>query len=508
MASTTITPPVEAAPAAAAATTAAPSTAAPVTTSTETPVVGSAEFFESAIAETTTEAEALSTEVKPPVDETAAAVVPDPAAPAETPEQKTARETAVAAEATKAKEPAVNQQEIDLGVSIAPDALLKTFDSAPDVVKAWMNEPAQAEFKNTLVEMSKRAAIADPILRLIPDAETAQEVVGTSAKFHEFDDAFLQIAKPEDAQNFWTKMYEDFAIVGADGKKQMNPVFSHIERSILDTNINRALQISKESGQLHPYLSNVVHQALDLIFEQAGKEPTEDNKFLQAAITEFRNARPNVQPKAPELTPEQKTKQAELDRREAEAATRDTKTREADFTKFSGDVDRTVAQSAFKQFAPHLKELSPFEKTNAAREIGVRVLAELNKHEFYKNGKARLVAALKKSPTQENAQALQAHEIKYQNMKLGPIVSQVLKEATKGTIKRTTELLDKTEEQKEASKSEPSGAGTGVAKPAAGSYEDSRAQAQAAWDAIPGNKGTKMDEAFYWDWEVKASAPK
>lgn len=512
---TAVAAPPAAAPAAAAPS--SPAAAAPVSTpaaapATETkvaPEVGSAEFFSDAMAKVPTEEAPATEEVKVDpaaqpavVEETAEQKAAKEALAAETPEAKLDREAKEAEAARIAAQPPANQAEIDLGESIAPAALLESIDGAPDAVKEWFNDPANP-LKDTLTNMARRAAVADPILRQIPDVETAERLVQTGAEYEAFDNSLDQIADTKSAMDWWQKMTLAQASKGPDGKLTMHPAFRQLERTIVDANM-RNLVAAAKAGTWHPAFSNMFHDALDVRLEAAKKalaagQDTDDNQDTVVAIENLQRVNPRPDNKPAELTEGQKKAQAQIDR--DQAAIRDGQVKahtEKVTTAFASvikDVDTSIADS----FVPALDKagLTDFQFEQAVESIAKAVDEEVAKHPYYSQRKAQLTAAIQKDPSGTNITALKKHELTYRNMKLGPIVKAVLRKATEAPLAKQRDKQDKEAKQAVVSKAEPRG--TSSAVPPVQVKGNTIADSQTLWEADPKNQGAVMPMEFHFN---------
>ena len=516
---TAVAAPPAAAPAAAAPSTPAPAAAAPVSSpaapvvdaAKPTPEVGSPEFFAEALEKVPTEEPAAEAakpegekpavgEVKPAVEETTEAKAAREAAAAETPEAKATREAAEAEAAKKAAEPPPNQQEIDLGESIAPAELLSKIDAAPDAVKEWFNDPANP-LKETLTTMARRAAIADPILREIPDAETAQRLVQTGAEYEAFDTAFDTIASPKDAVGWWQKMYQSQMTKDEQGNPVPHPAFTQLEVAITEANLGWMVDQAKQ-GQWHPRLTSLFHDSLDAKLAEVKKaiaagQDVETNEDAALAIEALQRSSPRPNNKPPELTPEQKKAQEQINKDRAEIdgrkATEFKATVDNAFSTVTKDVDSAMAD----QFIPAIEKAGLVDKEfdHAVVDIATALEAELEKHPLYVQRKAQLKAAIAKNPSEQNIAALKKHELTYRNMKIGKVTKEVLRAAAKGPMARQEAKHEKVAAQVDASRAEPRG--TSAAAPAVQAKGTSLAESQALWDAMPEAQRPKMDFIDY-----------
>ncbi|HLJ90510.1 MAG TPA: hypothetical protein VKZ53_27120 [Candidatus Angelobacter sp.] len=392
-----------------------------------------------------------------------------------------------------------NQTEIDLGESVSPQGLLEALGKAPDAVRQWWDDPANP-LKETLTAMARRAAVADPILREIPDAETAREVVQTSANFHRFDDRFHQVGNVETAQKFWESLWNDFALRDGQGNVTgAHPAFAQLERAIFDANANALAKAAKESGFLHPSLENLVHDGLDAVYAQAKRDPQGENAHLIAAIDTLRELRPRPSLQGPELTDAQKAAQAKIDWERAQLDAERAEGQRQRAASALDTLDREVTDSLVDQFVPVLDKagLSEFEYDNAVAAIDQALKAELQKNPLYAQRRAQLVQAILRSPSKETLAALKKHELTYANMKIGRITKEVLARATAGTLKRQAERQELRERQLERSRTEPRGTSTAWA-PSLGGQGKSMADWQAEWEKLPGNAGSRMDPDWYF----------
>lgn len=370
-----------------------------------------------------------------------------------------------------------------MGEGIAPSKLSEIFNAAPKEVQDWINAPENDEIKRAMYAMAKRSDRAREVLDVIPNKKTADNVLKVYDKFHDFDTGFNGIQSIEDATSYWQKMYQDFAVPGPDGKPKANPAFAHIERALVDSNMDYLIERSQRDGKLHPVLGDIFNRAMDVVQKAAEQSKNQD---LLLAIEAFREANPAAasQPKD-EPTPEQQRREADLRQREDADRARSAKQRADDATRFLDTANKEAAGSAADQFLPVLEKsnLSPFEQKSAVEEIGNRLQAKLNKSQVYKREYAALKAALDKNPSEQGQQALQELMIEYQNNWLGPIITEVIRDVSAGRVQRSGATEDKIAQQREASKPEPVGAGTAPAAPAQLTEAQWEAEDRKAWEA-------------------------
>lgn len=480
-------PPAAAAPAAPAPAPAAPAAAAPTPTPTpvpDAPAQGESltDYFHKALEEVRTAPEEGA---KPAEGDKPAAGEPakEPAAAAPAPGEGEKPAADPAAPAAAEPKPAV---ELDLGEGIAPSKLSEIIKAAPQAVQDWFNDPANADTKNAMYAMAKRSEKAREILDIVPDVKTAQRLNTTFEKFHDFDTTFSSVANTETARGAWSKLWQDFATQGPDGQLKAHPAFLHLERAITQANMDAVLDVAAKSGKVHPLLGGIVGKTLDVFEAQAQKDPAANGELL-GAIEVLREVINKTAPsqRPVELTPEQKQLQAELDARKQAADSHDAQQREANVKAAGERVNTTVSESAVDQILPILEKanLSELEHQNAVSEVGKRLESWLQKQPVYRTEKARLEAELKANPSKEAEQALTEYVISWQQLKLGQITTEVMRDVTAGRVRRNGDKETKLAAQVDASKGEPAGAGIAAAAPKQMSEAEWEAEDKKAWEA-------------------------
>jgi hypothetical protein len=432
------------------------------------------DFFTEALAEAGKE---TAEPAAPAAAEPAAPAAPAAAEPAPAAAPKEGEE---AKPAPAAAEPAAPAVQLDMGETIAPSKLAEEISKAPQAVQDWLNDPNNP-LKDSLFAMARRDERSREVMSIIPNKKTAEELVATHGKYHDFDEGFDAIETPEQADQFWSKMWNDFATKGADGKLVAHPAFARIERAIYQSNNDFLLKVAKDQGKVHPILGNTFNQMLDVYHARAEREQDAD---LQSAVELLRDANSASSQPQSEPTPDQKRRDAALKAREDAANRQDSERRVAKATEYLDAANQTAAQSSVDQAGAIFDKanFSELEEQTAYRELGQRLGKELEKSPLYKREFNRLKAALEKNPSEENQKALQEHVITYQNMHLGRIVAEVARDVTAGRINRAGEKDVKTAAQLERSKTEPAGAAGGASAPQPMTDKEEEAAIRAQWE--------------------------
>lgn len=482
-----------------------------------------AEYLSAGLTEARAEVDAASK-----AEDAAAAKPPEaaavPAVDVKTEDPKPAVEAKVEDPAEVVADPAVaaaDAAKLDLSQPIAPSALATALAAAPKEVKDWLDSPGQSEFKKGLFAMARESEQARPILRKIPTVEVADDLIATSSRFSDFDDSFNAINSLETGQQFLQKAYEDFAIVGEDGKKTANPSFAHFERAAANNQMQYLVGKAKETGVMHPVLDAIIQDVLDIYENKAKTDPdglmAPDlmNADVLTAVQTLRDAAKVGAPSKVELTPEQKRQQADLDRRQSEADARDKSTKDQGQKDHATKVENTTKEaykasikSVVDQFVPVLKAagLTQFEVTNASRAIGDELKAQLDQNLEYKRRGNILKAAIARNPTEASQKALTNHEISFQQPLLADIVSKVMREATAGRAARLADVDTKIAGQVEQSKADPQGVSTATPGGAVAMTADQEYAADAAeWLKLNPNAGP-MPPAFHISRSMKRDA--
>jgi hypothetical protein len=258
-------------------------------------------------------------------------------------------------------------------------------------------------------------------------------------------------------------------------------------------------------------LANAFYDVLDIKLADAKKaiaagQNVEANEDIVFSIENLQRVSPKPNNKPPELTPEQKKAQEGIDREKGELAKSRAAAHTEKVTTSLSTLNTEVDDAIADQFVPALDKagLTEFEFEQAVIQIGKALDLALegiptdpkSGHPYYKETKKQLTAAIERDPSVANIKALKAHELKYRNMKVGPIVKDVLRKATEGPLKRQGERQAKEKAAADASKAEPRGASS--AAPAISVKGTGIADSQAAWDADPKNAGLEMPTEWHF----------
>lgn len=399
----------------------------------------------------------------------------EPAAEGEKPAEVPAEgEGEKPAEAAAAETP-----ELDDGQSVSPTDLAKLLRESPEL-KAFFDKPENQEVKNRLFAMSRRLEQGGNILRMIPSEAEAKDLITTSREYNDFDRGLGKVADAKTGLEFFDRLHSAFFTQGADGKQVANPAFGHIRRGIFDDGLNYLLEKSSSSGDIHPVLKPAFNKLVDVLEAKAKKDSNQD---LQAAVDVLREAVPAQSRPQDELTPFQKEKQAELDRRESESNRQTLEAHQGRVKQAFDSALELAAQSSVDQAKPRIAKagLSEAEAQMAYQKIGERLETELQQNDLYQQRLEALRDQLEKDPSDANAQKVREHIIRYQNLSLGKIISDVLNEMTGGKVSRQAERDQKIAKQVDASRTEPRGVTSAPAGPKQLSPAEERAESEKLW---------------------------
>ena len=446
--------------------------------------------------------EALKSMETPTSEAPPEAPAPEPPAAAEPPATEPAQAEPAAKEpVTEPEKPADAQpqaatetSELDTGEGIAPSKFAEFINSKPEL-KAAFDDPANSEVKNLVFAALRRDEENREFRRMgITDKETAQELIGTATRFHDFDNNFETVNDQAGAEKFWEKLWGDFA--QRDDKGEVtgaHPAFMHLERAITEANVGTLVKLA-QNGQYHPMLTGWVNQVLDALQKSAN-----GNQDLMAGIEAVRDALPaSSQPSDAEM-PEHIKAAAERNRRDREAIDRQNRESAEQANKAAIDrVEMQVASSAIKQVEPLMQKakLTPWERSQVVKEIGTQLgetLADesLPEMRLYQQRRANI---LRRPAGEARDKELLRLMVNTENSILGSIAKKVINQVTEGRMNRQNEIQQKRDANIQASRTEPRGATAGTPTPAKLTPAEVETQIRTDWAGKPENKGKDPGE--------------
>jgi hypothetical protein len=269
---------------------------------------------------------------------------------------------------------------------------------------------------------------------LFPDVESAKYAMENAASFRQLDDMFLNAVTPQGA----TQFLQHWAGMSMLRDEQGNPV---VENGV---------------PQLHPafhgFLEHINQRQMDFIRQQAEREG--DQELMSALDTVRERISASSQPQDHELPPHLRAAAQNLQRREQELNRQQLAQQKAAESAFDLSVGRDAQSKIDTLINPVLEKaaLSDFVRQTAREKIDTAILEALNKNKFFQARMAELVRYPRSAESrQQRINLIMSH---VQSL-AGPVVRQVLKEASAPVIARQQERQQKIESQVARSRSEP-----------------------------------------------------
>lgn len=363
--------------------------------------------------------------------------------PVEQPEAK----TEPAAEAT----PELQFAPIDDSSVLNPKQFADELKKSPDAEKFFNENP---ELKNSVMAALRRDSENIELRQIIPNVETARVVAQGAATYQKFDNHFLSATTPEGVGKFMDMWMREAMIVDAEGKPlmdgngryQFHPALQSVFSHVVDMRLNKLDQIAKKNGdtQLEAAVS-IIREATSPSF------PALDDKLPD-----------ELKPYAESLKAREDKLKAEQDKARQEESSRQQVANEAAIER----VEASVATSLISQLkTPFAKAgMSDWEQKKCAEEIGDRLDQKLESNPLYQSIRDSI---LMQPPSEERDKRLMKHMLTYYQQYVGPITSEVIREAKAGHLQRQTATQEKVNAQETASKTDPKGASITPSSPQA-----------------------------------------
>lgn len=391
---------------------------------------------------------------------------------------------------------------------------------------------ANPELKGQVFGALRRDAENREIRQLIPDVDTAKVYSKAAGQWQTIDNHFLDAATaekgPETFLNHWVK---EALIIGddgkplldADGKYQVHPSLPKILDHISNNKLKIYADAVGKSGTLPQEFSPIV-DALGKVAALKGDER------LQAAVDVIREVMTPSSPAEGEVpdnlkpfVTSLKAKEEALNKREKEAARRDSEGRETAHFESIDRAEIAAATLVQGQLKPLLAKSGLSEKMQgwALRDIGDGLNEALGTKtpegnwEGGSNPIAKVFQStydniLRQAPGEAREKALKSHILKYTNEVIGSIYAAVTKDAAKPTLDGQTDRLSKVDGQVNATKTEPRGTSAAPAPPSNQRLTDTQLRTQITEAYKKDHNGEMPDREYLiregWAFRTKEAA--
>jgi hypothetical protein len=293
---------------------------------------------------------------------------------------------------------------------------------------------ADPELRNSMFRNARLAHDANSYRELFPDVESAKYAMENAASFRQIDEMFLNSTTPQGA----TQFLQHWAGMSMLRDEQGNPV------------------VQNGVPQLHPafhgFLEHINSRQMDFIRQQA--ERTGDQELMDALDVVRERTSASSQPQDHELPPYLRAAAQNLQRREQELNRQQLAQHKAAEAAFDLSVGKEAQSKIDSLINPVLEKaaLSDFVRQTAREKIDTAILESLNKNRFFQARMAELARYPRSAESrQQRINLIMSH---VQSL-AGPVVRQVLKEASAPVMARQQERQQKIESQVARSRSEP-----------------------------------------------------
>jgi len=316
----------------------------------------------------------------------------------------------------------------------SPRDLNERINANPQLKQAMESDPA---LRNAVFRNARLASEAGKYREIFPDVDSAQYAAQAASTFREMDELFLNAATPQGTGKFLQKWAEMAMLTDEAGR----PV---IENGV---------------PKLHPaftsMLDNLRNNELGFLYQKA--EKAGDQELMAALDVVRERVSPASRAQGDELPPHIKAAAAQIQAREAELNRRQLEQQYAEQTRFDRVVGDDATQKIDALIEPALNKaaLSDFVRQTAREKIDNAIVESLGRNRFFQARMAELARyALTPEARQQRVNVIMSHV----QAIAGPIVRQVLREASQPVMRAQEERKAKIDAQVARSRSEPKGA--------------------------------------------------
>src|SRR5437588_2436245 len=316
----------------------------------------------------------------------------------------------------------------------SPRDLNERINSNPELKQALESDPA---LRNAVFRNARLGSEASKYKEVFPDVESAQYAAQSAATFRELDDLFLNATTPQGTGKFLQKWAEMAMLTDEAGR----PI------------------IENGAPRLHPaftsMLDNLRNNELDFLRQKA--EKTGDQELMAALDIVRERTSPASRAQDEELPPHIRAAAEQIKARETELNRRQLQQQYAEQArseKFVGD-EATQKIDALIEPALNKAALSDFVRQTAREKIDNAIVESLGRNKFFQARMAELSRyPLTPQARQQRVSLIMSHV----QAVAGPIVRQVLREASQPVMRAQEERKAKIDAQVAHSRSEPKGA--------------------------------------------------
>ncbi|HMC29827.1 MAG TPA: hypothetical protein VKL99_03265 [Candidatus Angelobacter sp.] len=316
----------------------------------------------------------------------------------------------------------------------SPRDLNERINANPQLKQALEGDPA---LRNAVFRNARLASEADKYKEIFPDVESAQYAAQSASTFRELDELFLNAATPQGTGKFLQKWAEMAMLADEAG------------RPILENG----------APKLHPaftsMLDNLRNNELNFLYQKA--EKTGDQELMAALDVVRERSSPASRAQDNELPPHIRAAAEQIKAREAELNRRQLEQQYAEQSRFDRVVGDDATQKIDALIEPALNKaaLSDFVRQTAREKIDSAIVESLGRNRFFQARMAELARyPLTPEARQQRVNVIMSHV----QAIAGPIVRQVLRDASQPVMRAQEERKAKVDAQVARSRSEPKGA--------------------------------------------------
>ena len=331
-------------------------------------------------------------------------------------------------------------QQVQTGFDLEADDLFSPKDlnerisGNPELKKALETDPA---LRNAMFRNARLASETNKYKEVFPDVESAQYAAQSAARFREVDELFLNATTPEGTSRFLQKWAEMAVLTDEQG----NPI------------------IDQGVPQLHPaftsLLDNMRNNELEFLRQTAEKNGDQE---LMAALDVVRErVSPASRAQDDELPPHIRAVAEQIRARESELNRRQLEQQYAEQAQFNHIVGEEATQKIDAVIEPALDKaaLSDFVRQTAREKIDNAIVESLSSNRFFQ---ARMSELSRYPLTAQTRQQRLNLIMSHVQAVAGPIVRQVLREASQPVMQAQENRRSRIDAQVARSRSEPKGA--------------------------------------------------
>ncbi len=311
-----------------------------------------------------------------------------------------------------------------------PKLLNEKINSTPELKAALEKAP---DLRNAMFRNARLASETSRYKELFPDVDSARYAAETSATFRQLDDLFLGATSPQGTGRFLQKWAEMSVLADAQGRPimengvpKLHPAFTGMLDNIRTNELKYLRQKAETQGDQE------LVAALDIIAER--------NSPASAAHDELR---PHLRATADQI----KAREAELNRRQLQQQ----QAEQGRFDRAVGD-DSTSRINALIEPVLQKAALPEFVRQTAREKIDNAIVGSLAQNRFFQ---ARMAELGRYPLTAETRQQRVNLIMSHVQAIAGPIVRQVLSQATAPVLAAHEARRNRIATQAERSRTEP-----------------------------------------------------